>query len=467
MIGRLVRLAVAASLAFFAGPVSAQKPGSPVVADGQGSTTPTYSNAYIDASASSLAGTDFCTTLNNALQQLAGYAGGAGVIDARGVSIATACSNTATGNPWNGISVHATVLLPAGTIMTKTSWILPSGTKLVGEGGEDPGLSFTSTGRTIIQAQSGFSGIPIIQMGVSLGCTAVSIEELVIDGQSMGTLDGIDNTYCGDQSYVSHVTLYRIVNVGLNITSNVPSAPQTNSGPYTNITFDTAGSTATTNTYGASFNVTTRGFQGITCTTGSYDLTSNTSDGTCINIAGPGNSVQDVRIEGFSTGILVAASNTVVMNVDGDTNPHSQQTTLNVVNIGGLALENVALIGIANNCVVGDNNTQYCQTGSSTLDNSDLTISDNLTGTRLHVSTDPFVAMYVVGTPVGTGTGVAATYSKYTTSQSTVNWAVGNVAPSGNTCSPGSLYSNVSGNPYALYVCSAVTGSKKTWHGVQ
>src|SRR5882757_7910759 len=90
---------VLASVAFVAPCVLAQNPGSPVVADAGGAPG-AYSNAYIDASASTLStGNDFCVTLNKALLQLSvpgNYPAGAGVVDARGVLPTTTNPKTFT-----------------------------------------------------------------------------------------------------------------------------------------------------------------------------------------------------------------------------------------------------------------------------------------------------------------------------------------------------------------------------------
>jgi hypothetical protein len=436
-----------AGITLLARPGLAQNPGSPLVFSTSG--TVAISNAYIDASGSGITGSDICQKLHNALLQLATYPGGAGVIDARGVSL-NPCNSAPKLNPWSGISTPSVVLLPAGTIQIFTTWTLPAGTRLIGEGGEDPGLSMTTTSRTIIQAQGPGFPSPVLQMGTSVGCRGVSIEDVVVDGMG-AAIDGIDNVYCQDQSYVDHVTIFRVLSIGINVSSNAA-----NSGPYTNITFDTFGLGGSSSVTGAYLNYGTRGIQGMTCTTGNAVISSS-PPGVCINVAAPGNSIEDVRIEGFTTGINVGASNTVLMNIDGDTNPNTSATTLNVVEIVS-SVTDVALIGITNNC-----NSPYCS-GDST----DSTIIDNTTSpaTQLLAAKDPFVAMYVVGDTVTVNSAPA--YARYTTSPNLTNWSVGSAGVNGSCTAPGSLYSNTSGSPNALYVCSAVSGSSyKTWAAVE
>jgi len=397
------------------------------------------------------------------------------------------------GNPWlvsgtTYITVPSTVLLPAGIIKSMSSWTLPSGTRLVGEGGEDPGLNVLTTSRTIIQAQANFecppatctdADFPVIKMGTATGCTGVSIEDLVIDGGPASgnnvDVNGIDNPNCGDQSYVKNVTIYRIVDIGLNVfNSSDPSLPQTNSGPFSNITFDPASLLITGGqTVGAYLNASTRGIQGMTCTTG--NVVSASSTGTCVTVASSGNSIEDIRIEGFSTGVDVSASNTVLMNIDGDTNPKAggaQGTVLNVVTLER-AVTNVALIGITNNCT---SSTVCSGTGA---DGKDSTINDLATGAQILVSTNPFVAMYVLGdkTTIVNGTTTTNAYSRYatsaslstTTGPSTANWQVGSGVPANptNGCAAGSLYSNSASSSFpALYVCSANSTYFGTWQPV-
>src|SRR5258708_11454543 len=350
-----------ASIVFPAACALGQSPGYPAVASKVGTTgTQVYSSAYVDASAyctvaGSCASTDdFCTVVNTALTKLPTTGG---VVDARGVM-----PPGTTGNP-PSISCAgtmtfpspSTVLLPAGTIHTTSTWTLSPGTRLIGEGGEDPGVNPQLT-RTIIEAKSGFlAGTPILKMGSTAGCTGVSIEDLVVDGVSTAVdVNGIDNLWCGDQSYVRSVTIYAIKDIGLNIGYCCDQCANTNaanSGPYTNITFDLGSSTIGSNgvTYGVYINITTRGIQGITCTDGSITV----AGGTCIYLSAKAsnNSIEDVRIEGLWTGVDILASNTVVMNVDGDTNPKTSTSVLNVVKIEA-ATTNVVLIGIMNNCTI-------------------------------------------------------------------------------------------------------------------
>jgi hypothetical protein len=434
----------------------AQQTGSPVVTKPTG--TLTYSLAYIDASVES--GSDVCAQIHNALAQLSNsaYKNGGGIVDARGASVSTACSSVAGspswGNPWSGISVPSTVLLPAGKIQINTQWVLPSGTHLIGEGGEDPGFS-PNVQRTTIHAQTGAESV--IQMGVNTGCTDVSIEDLVVDGNGISDLNGITNSLCLNGSFVRNVTLYQITDVGLSIGADDPSGTTlSHSGPYSNITFDTASKGTSQSTYGVYLDAPARGVRGVTCTNSNTNSSGNwnSMSGTCVNISISGNLVQDVRVEGFAVGVDVAASDAVVMNIDGDTNPNTSSSPLDVVKIES-GVTNVALMSITNNCINPSGNPDYCS------DSSDYTVWDNSAGSTsvipsLSFSNDPLVAMYVVGDSITVASQKA--YSRYTTSPRAANWSVGSTSISGSCSTPGSLYSNTasSSSSQALYVCSSV-----------
>ena len=258
------------------------------------------------------------------------------------------------------------------------------------------------------------------------------------------------------------MTFYRIYDIGINAfnTNDPASFSAANSGPYVNITFDTGSITPSSTTQGAYLGYTTHGIKGMTCITG-------TASGQCIYVAAPGNTVEDVRVIGFTSGVDVSTSDTVVRNVVGDTNPTGQAMPINVVLIGSSG-KNVVLIGISNNC----SNTTYCPNDQH-YDLDNYTIKDSVTGTNLQVASDPYVAMYVVGNQIGSGT--SAFYSRYTTSPTVPNWSSGNGIPSG-TCTGsvinngntitqgiGGLYSNT-GSGGGLYVCSAVTsGGAQSW----
>jgi hypothetical protein len=117
--------------------------------------------AFIDASMFPASGRDFCGVLTYVLTPSNGILpSGGGVIDARGLPGTTGTSMTCMVSPWAGITVTSpsVVLLPAGTIVTAKSWLLPPNTHLIGEGDN------ISSGTTIQAKRSGFSGSNLISL---------------------------------------------------------------------------------------------------------------------------------------------------------------------------------------------------------------------------------------------------------------------------------------------------------------
>ncbi len=164
----------------------------------------------------------------------------------------------------------------------------------------------------------------MIQFGTASGCTGVSIENLTLDGGGTGAsqiVSGITNSECGDLSHVDHVWLYRILGTGL----NVAASGAEHSGPYSNITFNTAdvSANAPQSTLCASIAANgTHGFRQITCTIGQAGAIP--TDAILLN--GSNNLLQDIRLEGFQYGIAigttgVAVKGNILKNIDGDSNP--------------------------------------------------------------------------------------------------------------------------------------------------
>jgi len=164
------------------------------------------SNAFIDASMFPAAGRDFCGVLKFVLQNIdqpPTYPSGA-VIDARGLPGNTGTSMTCAASPWAGITnpPFSTILLPAGTIVISTTWVLPSNTRLVGEGENNP---LSSTPGTTIQTPSGTLLSTMIQFGSSLVCSSgvcsgISVERLTLDGQAQA-VHGIVNQFSQTNTY--------------------------------------------------------------------------------------------------------------------------------------------------------------------------------------------------------------------------------------------------------------------------
>jgi hypothetical protein len=228
----------------------AQTPGNNAIFDSGGHCSPCDSStALVDASVFGGALKNICGVLYG-IFSAAGYPSAGEVIDARGLPFTTpptsmTCPTGTT--PWNNgttylSNVNSTILLPAGTIGIPGTWVLPSNTRLIGEGDGIPPSSGAFPG-TRIQLVSGNTVSSMIQFGSSSSCSGgISVERLTLDGQAQA-IDGIVNQYCPGPSSVDHVTLFQILGTGLSVSANA-----NDSGPYANIRFDTGGYSGTSST---------------------------------------------------------------------------------------------------------------------------------------------------------------------------------------------------------------------------
>jgi hypothetical protein len=186
----------------------------------------TSSTATVDASV--LSGSNICEQIYNALLALPTVGG---VVDARGISSNMTCGSGET--PWlksgTNVVIPSTILLPAGIVtMSLSLWILPDGTRLIGEGigGEGSGSSGTT-----LQVPLNFSGA-MIQMGdgavhcPAAGhiCHGVSVEDLTLDGEGQQGVNAIANTNSQELSYVNHVKFYQILGTGLKVSGNAQNS---------------------------------------------------------------------------------------------------------------------------------------------------------------------------------------------------------------------------------------------------
>ncbi|MGA8732829.1 MAG: hypothetical protein WB558_02810 [Terriglobales bacterium] len=137
--------------------------------------------------------------------------------------------------------------------------------------------------------------------------------------------------------------------------------------------------------------------------------------------------IKDVRIVGFYDGILVGANanaqSNVLVNILGDTiigcSPTCSATPINTVHISANhTVTDLSIVGVSN------------EGGSGTS-----TIRDDVTSTSLFGTSDPSVALYVLGEKANNG------YSRFTTSLNVPTWVTGTAVPAASTCTQGSLYS--------------------------
>jgi hypothetical protein len=375
-------------------------------------------------------GSDLCDVIYKILNGTDfNYPATGAVIDARGITTNLACQ---VGSPWSEpagyINKPSTILLPAGTITIPSTWIVPSGTLLIGEGTTTVSNS-SGIEQTTIQAKNTFAtGTPILQFGASSGtaacpgpaCKGIGIEHLNLNGNNLA-VNGIENANSQEQTYVDHVTLYQILGTGLYIHGNAQ-----NSGPYSNITYDTNGAASNSATCVnlISVNGGTRGLRGLTCKA-NYSTVA-------VYLDSSNNLIRDVRIMGFDDGIRVGsqatAQSNVLMNILGDTDLGTHPLVINVIHISGgtNTISDLSIMGVANQ---GTNAN---------------TIADDRTSPGAAL-TDAHVAMYVLGK------STAAGYSRFTTSPHAATWAFGASATASGTCAVGSLYSSTVGGQ--LSVC--------------
>ncbi len=374
----------------------------------------TNSPAFIDASMFAFQNGTICSVIYTVLTSTnPPYPATGAVVDARALLSSTPSTSmtcAAGTTPWNNgttfVNVPSTILLPAtgGTpIKISTTWALPNNTRLIGEGDGIPSTNFTSG--TTIQAANSFSG-SMIQFGASAGlclpppstlsvCSGMSVEKLTLDGQGQ-SINGITNQLAGVQSYVDHVSLYRILGTGLSISQGA-----NNSGPYTNIAFDTGAYSGTSSTVCAQINglTATKGIQGLRCTSETNDAPA------AILLDSSNNSISDVTIVGFYDGVRVganaAAHSNVLRNIVGNTTKPASLTPINTIHISSNN-------PVSDLSIMGASNSE--QSGTYTID-------DELTQTTL---SDSYVAIYALGEST-----MSNAYTRYTTSPSAATWAVG------------------------------------------
>lgn len=408
------------------------------------SKSPSY--AFVDAfpyltdSRCASGSCDICDAIYYALTDYNTANSNGVVIDARGIATPQNCTNV-TGsrfaNPWSVISARASyaniVLLPTGSIYLAKSWVLPTDTRIIGEGASLTTILPCTT--TVCGSGQALSG-DLIDMGSSSicpgssDCQAVVIEHLGLNGSNVSGVNGIVNSASQELSRVDDVSLVNIAGTGLSIDSGNTS----NSGPYSNIYYSGSGICASiSGPHG------TRGIHGLTCNMSGSETTP------AVYIDSSNNSFEDISLSGNSSqdGILVgfnaAASNNVLFNVRGS------------------GLENVIHISAANS---SSDITVLGVTRSSGTNS----IEDDLTSPHTQIA-DPNVAMYIVGEPVQAA-GSTVGYSRFSTSPSVPTWLVGPNSPgTGGSCAIGSLYSATSGSSGTLFGCRGSSGVG-SWHNI-
>lgn len=472
---------------------------------GSGST-PSASAAFIDASAFANVNDDICVTLYNIISP-SSYPSSGAVIDARGIDHTNSHSD-GNGNmlcaesPWlhSGSPTNhpATILLPAGYstpgsggIIISQTWILPNGSKIIGEG-PNPNAS------AILQAASSFTaGSAMIEMGSSSStvcpldsnnvpvCTGISVEHMTLDGSSLA-IHGIDDSYAQDRSYVRDVALKDFGGTGLSV-----SAP--NSGPFTDMYYAAKVESSCDGSICpvcAVLQAQTLGIHGITCIGATSVSKGQTNQGAGIYVNASNNSVEDAHSEVFADAVRIgdiasgAVGNVVVSNVSSAISGTQQGNIASVVHIcgarsngnfltcnnhtnGGATVSDITILQAADQ----NGNVFVPPTAVSAV------IIDDVSGTSITpgMNSGAPAALYVLGEqePVG----VNNQYSRFASSPSTSGnnlstvvptWTVGGNIGANQTCSlPGALYSNsIGGSGSSVYVCSWTSGGSLQWRNL-
>jgi hypothetical protein len=437
----------------------------------QGSGEIAGSSALIDASV--FPGADVCAKINAVLTSTSpAFPSRGAVIDARGIVTPESALNCTSGSPWQGTPPAAgwppaVILLPAISITIHTTWVLPNGTRIIGERRNNTTLMAATdfpSGDTMLEMGAANSAVCPNLAGAFV-CRGVGIQYVSFDGENRNPpqgapVNGVDNEYSQDLSYLDHVDFRLLEGTALKV-----GVGGTNSGPYSNLIFAAGGGLKgeTTQTACVVFQTSTRGLHGMTCTANGVPYAA-------VHLQAGNNSIENIHVEGFVDGVVVgdsAASGSkvagnVLMSIDaghgGNTGP-----VANAVHICNPANPASGTACSAGDWSIGDL-TALGITAEFGVSSSPVAIQDDLTDATLLTSqtaaTD--VALYVLGEPlaIGNDTGYSRLTATFVTGQGqpVATWGAGVLgsAELPTPCATGSVFSNTSsklGSNHTLYVC--------------
>jgi hypothetical protein len=463
--------------------------GNNVVYEGPGMVV-AGSSALIDASV--FPGADVCAKINAVLTSKSpAFPSRGAVIDARGIFNPVSLLNCASGSPWQGTPPAggwppATILLPPGGINIHAPWVLPNATRIIGERRNTTTIFAATdfpTGETMIQMGSSDNAVCPLLAGMHV-CKGVGMQYVSLDGElrnppTGAQVNGIDNEFSQDLSYLDHVDFRLLEGTGLKVG---PGA--TNSGPYSNLIFAAGGGSKgeTTQTACVVFQTSTRGLHGITCTANGTPLAA-------VHLQGRNNSIEDIHVEGFVDGVVVGDSaasggkvaGNVLMSIDGGFGGNTGAVD-NVIHICNPANPSPGSACSAGNWTVSDLTVLGVSADHAVHFRSPVAIQDDVSDATLHTAqaaaTD--VALYVLGEPsaIGSGTGfsrLSSTFMMNTGQPIVPTWGAGvlGTVTLPTPCPTGSLFSNTSSNQGSnstLYVCvggtnwEAIPGASASQH---
>jgi hypothetical protein len=408
------------------------------------------STAFIDAFAFSSTG-DICNRINAVLIS-SSYPPQGAVVDARGIGAGT--TQFCGSNPWSGVTAPSVVLLPSGTIIMSTGWVLPDRTRLIGEGNNP-----SSNGTVIDACLSGvsmcggnFTGT-MIEMCTS-ACNGVSVEYLQLDGNNL-QINGIVNSNAGPGSYVDHVNLHLIEDVALTVSGTNAEG----SGPYSNMACSMGSSYSSSTACVVLDSSFTRGVHGLTCTG------VGNGPAAAVRVDSSGNTIENVHFEGTLDGIRIGFSPTssstgspeqgdLIMNINGGDGGPSSGPIVNMVEIynSSNAVSDLTVLGIGSTTGVTNN------------------LLDDETNTAIPSSTNAYTGQYILGQQISSDA-----YYRFATTPVVPSsnppypvptWVTESLTavPSG-TCPAGAIFSNSNAltatSVGTLFVCTGSNWVKK------
>jgi hypothetical protein len=373
-------------------------------------------------------------------------------VDARGINGSNYSLTCVSGETPFASSLNngdgMTLLLPAQTINISTPWSIPQDVEIIGSATTD--VTQSEATQTVIAATGAWTaGTAMIQINTTPCChfiwsPDIKIDNLVLDGKGQNII-GISDTTAGPGVRVNHVGLFRLAGTGLYISG------ATDSGPYTDITFDVGNTTTNAGTTCAQIinSGGTKGIHGLRCI--SYDT--NAAAG--LRIDSSDNTIENVVVQGFQDGVLIgsqgAAQNNHLSNIVDSTSPTQYHSSVHITNTNPVT--DLTIVGVNNECMP---NTSCKQ----------VTIQDDVTSSTI---SDTVVGTYFLGNENVTTAG----YSRFSSTVSVSSgpnvptWLIGTVAPTNASCSSvGTLYSNTIGSGAGLWVCANTT-SGLVWTAIK
>lgn len=329
------------------------------------------------AYADTFAGADACLKIQAAIAALPESSG---MVDARGLDGALACSE----NPYGNTNKAVTLLIGAATYITDAPWVVPQKSRLIGIGRGDAG-ALNST----IQASDTFpSGTGVVQLcgAMASPCFGVQVEHLTIDCNGVPGCVGGYNAYSQEESWFKHLLVVNNPGSGIFIDGSpngVPTYAQQNSGPYEDIEVNSsAAAVANTMCVRVTLAVLVRPLNSITCNADGY--TTRPTNAILVDGASP-LEISNIHVEHYSNGIVLGTAALGVSDIlvhQISVGPDTPNAVIINPPSGGVS-QLVTVTGVLNS------------TAASNV------LVDNVNGITLTSSGGPGVGLYSIGNGAG------------------------------------------------------------------